>query len=124
VAVSTCDACAVPGRCCSGFNLNFHDGQPDTAADLLVRLARVYTSDCEGRPVVGLPFLPLWKDSRGTWRMWCPLLTAEGRCGEHAHRPGLCASFEPGTEALCVMQCPAAPALYEHIRSSPCPLPC
>lgn len=103
-----CDACRNPGRCCSGFGLNLPILAEETALDVLIRLARVEHRDCQGRPVVGAPFLPLYRTPE-RWRFWCPLLGRDGRCTDYEHRPEVCALFKPGGDPLCVMHTPAPP---------------
>lgn len=104
-----CDHCRNPGRCCSGFGLNanpkaamIQTGDDFTALHLLVMMAAAYQEDCQGRPTIGLPFLPLYELKPGYWRWWCPLLGKDGRCTDYANRPRLCSDFTPGRDALCV----------------------
>lgn len=106
-----CDGCPQPGRCCSGFVLN--DSallEAETPLHALVWAVAAHHFDAQGRPAIGVPFVPFWPEARtGNWRWWCPVLTADGRCGDHANRPMLCAVFEPATDTLCVLT-PKAPA--------------
>lgn len=83
----------------------------ETALEALLVLAMAYTPDCNGQPKLGLPFLPLFRgtnrnvglDVPRNWTLWCPLLGKDGRCTDYAHRPLLCATFLPATDALCVL---------------------
>lgn len=77
-----------------------------TALEVLVWLATVDHPDAEGRPGIGLPFMPLWLDGAGRWRFWCPVLRHDGRCGDYENRPQLCASYQPATDMLCCMSTP------------------
>jgi Fe-S-cluster containining protein len=95
-----CDHCRNPGRCCSGFGLNLEANEDDTALHLLVKLESVLHGDCQGRPMLGAPFMPLYR-AADRWRFWCPLLGADGRCTDYANRPRLCSDFTAGTDALC-----------------------
>lgn len=116
---SLCDRCRAPGRCCSGFHLGGgHFGRGKTALEVLVDLASAATwtegggprGHCRETPPaaaedvqLGLPFLPLWVDSGGYWRFWCPLLGPGGRCTQYERRPALCRSYEAGSDSLCAM---------------------
>lgn len=102
-----CDHCRRPGRCCSGFALNLEVSEEETALHLLVRLATILHQDCQGRPMLGAPFLPLYRPG-GEWRFWCPLLGHDGRCTDYENRPLLCAMFQPGADPLCEMHVPSA----------------
>ena len=100
-----CDRCWRPGRCCSGFALNLEVNEEETALHLLIRLAAIVHSDCQGRPMLGVPFLPLYR-TPGFWRFWCPLLGPDGRCTDYETRPEVCAIFQPGEDPLCEMHVP------------------
>lgn len=107
-----CDNCRLPGRCCTGFGLNAHSLlEAKTPLHALVWLATAYTGAVSGRTMLGLPFLPLWKEPRnGVWRFWCPLLTREGRCSDYENRPLLCRDYAPGSDQICAMHVPAPKA--------------
>lgn len=113
---SLCDRCAVPGRCCSGFNLNGGAyGAHHSELDVLLLMATSWTKVWElGIDQYGLPFMPLWRKPSGVWLFWCPLLTRDGRCGDYDHRPAVCRDFEAGSDSLCVMSCPAAGPLADR----------
>lgn len=49
------------------------------------------------------PLMPLWRRPDGKWLFWCPVLTTEGRCGDHANRPDLCRNYDAMTDGLCVL---------------------
>jgi len=58
---------------------------------------------------VWLPFKPLRPDlvhyngeEKIPWLYTCPRLGDDGRCTIYHNRPGLCRTFEPGSDALCV----------------------
>lgn len=117
-----CGACTAPGYCCKGFTLNSRDlAAAETDLEALVALASIYTEDCQGRGMVGLPFvLAGWRSSgeaRGVHRarrgpedfrvLDCLNLGADGRCMEYANRPRLCVDYEAGHDALCIMHQPS-----------------
>jgi len=56
-----CDACAHPGRCCTGFELNGGSfGAGETALEMLVRMATITTAtNADGNPAVVLGKQPL-----------------------------------------------------------------
>ena len=49
-----------------------------------------------------LPFKPLAQNKLQEWSWWCPLLSADGRCSDHANRPLTCRQFETASQELCV----------------------
>lgn len=69
----------------------------------------------DGPQDIGFPFVPFFVGEHNSWRLWCPNLTREGRCGDYENRPRLCRSFQAGSDPLCIMhgmiEPPAAPAL-------------
>lgn len=117
--MSLCDTCRNPGQCCSGFTLNI--GTPETYLEALVLMATVGNGTDPTREGLfgqsfslpdktpedwehvwlGLPFLPLWKDSLGNWRYWCIHLSANGRCTIYEDRPPLCREYKAGSCRLC-----------------------
>lgn len=126
-----CDNCKLPGRCCTGFDLNFRPlNKCQTALEVLVFLATIVTSEnavarlqSEKKSTrgnshlpqtqIGLPFMPLYKrkvegiDGGGVWRFWCPNLDiSTGRCGDYENRPGLCRLYRAGSDPLCAMWAP------------------
>ena len=114
--MSLCDACTLPGRCCTGFVLNRADvNEARIPLEVYVWLASVRHM---GGPFVhqpqglSLPFMPLWRTPSGIWR-WCPALDRQGRCSSYDQRPEPCWGFEPGSDNLCVMfrPCEAAAAI-------------
>jgi Fe-S-cluster containining protein len=76
--------------------------RPLTLLEVYVRLARSFDGDGTSTNNAG-PIMPLWRRPDGRWLFWCPVLTREGRCGDHAHRPGLCRTYEPMSDGLCVL---------------------
>jgi Fe-S-cluster containining protein len=66
----------------------------------------------DGEEAGQLPFVPLevwgrWIDEesgRTYSAYWyrCSNLLPNGRCGDYDNRPGLCRSFEPASDPLCV----------------------
>ena len=106
--MSLCDECVNPGRCCVGINLNGGHFLWDcvTPLEVLVKLAGAcaYAPDLgEDTVEVGLPFMPLWRNSKGDWLLWCPSLRRDGRCGDYEHRPFPCRQYPPGRDRLCAM---------------------
>lgn len=101
-----CDHCRQPGRCCVGFGLNMPLNTSDTVLHVLVKLASIQHYDCQGRPQIGVPFMPLHRKPDGRtpagWRFCCPLLDRNGRCTDYENRPALCALYRPGTDGICV----------------------
>lgn len=66
---------------------------------------------------MGLPFVPVerrsthYVDDPGSdqhgreyavWVWGCPKLLPNGRCGDYENRPGLCRSYQPLDDGLCV----------------------
>lgn len=96
-----CDNCKRPGRCCSGFALNFVH-QPETNLEALVALATAWPSN----GALGLPFMPLWRTRAHHWLYWCPLLGRDGRCTDYENRPDLCRTYQAGSDMLCAMHIP------------------
>jgi Fe-S-cluster containining protein len=76
--------------------------RPKTLLEVYVVLATMFEGDGTSNLNIG-PLMPLWRRPDGRWLFWCPVLTWEGRCGDHAHRPGLCRSYEPMADGLCVL---------------------
>lgn len=98
----------MPGKCCSGFHLNspaFDKEQAPTALHAMTNLQTIEQPHVDGVKRT-LPFRPLFIDSVGRWRWWCPELTREGRCGTYETRPSLCDWFSPGSDPLCIMYRP------------------
>lgn len=98
---SLCDRCRNPGKCCSHFALNFDNAKHDTELKVLIMMATATVRDAGGRQTTGLPFMPLYRNAEGIWRLWCPLLGRDGRCTDYAHRPDICAQYQPGQDPLC-----------------------
>jgi Fe-S-cluster containining protein len=120
-----CGRCSAPGACCRGFYLNARQLQAaESDVEALGILAGLYTVDCNGRPMLGLPFVPAGYRTSGAGKgshptretpediriFDCTLLGEDGRCTDYAHRPELCVRYEPGQDALCIMHVPAADA--------------
>lgn len=106
-----CESCRQPGACCSGFQLNQPQWDDLHPLQVMVELASILTDDCQGRPMIGVPFLPTGRskqDGRQTYQ--CGWLGDDGRCSNYEDRPMLCASFEAGSDLLCVMTCPGVGA--------------
>lgn len=111
MACSLCDRCTNPGRCCTGFTLWTRGPAgavpvftaSNSVLEVAAGLAQRSYFTAAGAHTIGLPFLPLWLAPDGDWKFWCPVLGRDGRCGDHANRPALCASFQPGSDALCCM---------------------
>lgn len=117
--MSLCDACRAPGRCCTGFYLQNGDfGRGRPALEVLVELATAWTGTApmlgavRVHPTfdltaiediqVGMPFMPLMRrPADGAWRFWCPVLRADGRCGDYENRPALCRDYQAGSDKLC-----------------------
>jgi Fe-S-cluster containining protein len=131
-----CDACAQPGRCCTGFELGGGlFGAGETALEMLVRMATTVTAMTpEGYAIavrtnptppdhdhvmIGLPFMPFYRRADGRWRLWCPVLGRDGRCTDYENRPALCRSFEAGSESLCVMHHPSPTELETRMSEPP-----
>ena len=79
-----------------------------TPLEALAALATCYGSTADGKPTIGLPFLPLEVQPAtdgcpAFWRYSCPILTPDGRCGDYENRPSLCASYRPGQDGLCAI---------------------
>lgn len=92
--MSTCDTCREPGRCCKRLHLQWGDGwtpHAETPLDAIVIMARAW-----------LPFVPLGKTKDGALIWSCPLLDADGRCGDYENRPQLCRDYQPQEDPLCV----------------------
>lgn len=109
--MSACDTCLAPRRCCTGLVLG--RGTFPAAEHPLFALAEIasYMSSTlhDGIPTdMSLPWLPLWREQSSdtneyVWRLWCPELTSDGRCGIYETRPYACRHYKPGTDRLCVM---------------------
>ena len=106
---SPCDTCGDPGHCCRVITLNHYFPTTITIGGVL-----------EFLQTHGLPFEPIepwlsedysdevnshgWpapKEGKDLWKLSCPLLTAEGRCGDYENRPHACRAYEPKSTALC-----------------------
>ncbi|MFS6749801.1 hypothetical protein, partial [Staphylococcus aureus] len=97
------------GRCCTGLVLDGGTLPPPgcTSLEAYIALASMVHEDCEGRPMLGSPWLPLMqREDGGEWMLWCMNLVAGGRCGDHANRPMTCKAYEPGTDFLCALYTP------------------
>jgi Fe-S-cluster containining protein len=103
--MSWCDNCFAPGRCCSRISINSGSWMHGASEiELYIRLAEMtarHLGDPGSIENTG-PLMPLWRTPDGRWVFWCPALTREGRCGEYETRPGMCRTFEPGQDLLCV----------------------
>lgn len=91
----------MPGRCCSGFGIGDR-WKGLTPLEVLVGLATMNKSNTLNW--FGLPFMPLYKNAKGHWKLWCPLLGRDGRCTIYENRPHYpCVDYEAGKDNLCVM---------------------
>ncbi|MFM0165751.1 YkgJ family cysteine cluster protein [Paraburkholderia sediminicola] len=106
--MSACDTCPKPGSCCTDFALNIGLFQKDTWKEAAQ----------EKLNSVGLPFFfpkrlavegretaggPVDVDGKVMIRYGCSRLTPDGRCGDYDNRPKLCHSYQPKSDALCVL---------------------
>lgn len=108
LAVSVCDTCFDPGRCCRNFPLNVCP--PSEHATLLE--AMVWAASCSyygpaREELFGLPFIPHERDvAANTFRWHCSNLQADGRCGDYVYRPEACVRYMPGTDESCTLYDP------------------
>lgn len=97
-----CDHCRLPGRCCTGFRVNAASmAEAETGLHALIAAATIATFDCHERPLIGVPFSPLYRHPERGWSFWCAMLGRDGRCLDYQHRPSLCRDYQPGVDELC-----------------------
>lgn len=106
-AALACDHCPKPGACCQHIPIiergaYWTESTHPTALHVLVAIAASPQLHLDGL-AAPLPFLPLQIDGLGIWRLRCPELTDEGRCGIYDRRPWLCSHFQPGESAICAL---------------------
>lgn len=102
-----CDVCPTPGVCCKDMHLSNAGGGAalsfwiDEGGSRLMALVQMAKE--------ALPFIPLEGEPgehEGRryiyFRVACPELRGDGRCGIYEHRPALCRSYQAGDDALCV----------------------
>jgi Fe-S-cluster containining protein len=107
-----CNNCPIPGRCCTGLTLTGSaDGSwpppGETTLEAYIALASMLHLDCNGRPMLGSPWLPFMQRETGEWLLWCMNLEPGGRCGDHPNRPMTCKSYTAGTDFLCALYTPS-----------------
>lgn len=112
--MSLCGRCVAPGSCCRSFVLNIDGQDKMTALEVMGKLATAHQGP---EPYnLGLPFLPLFKQESGFWKVWCPNLGRDGRCLDYDNRPETCRQFEPASDALCIHYGPATVDCPDHIE--------
>jgi Fe-S-cluster containining protein len=107
--ISLCDVCRAPGQCCKSIWLSRDDEALTLWDD---------EDKDEQLRALGLPFhvtetvATFTAEDSGrkysTHRYRCPVLRADGRCGDYDKRPGLCRRYAAGEDGLCAMFVPAA----------------
>lgn len=75
--------------------------------EVMARLAAMEFDRMDGTKDIGLPFQVLYQNPDGEFRLWCPHLNRQGRCGIHSRRPELCHEFKAGSNYLCVEYVPS-----------------
>ena len=96
--------CPDLGHCCKRFVLNPKTIPPFDESRSIKGVRRKLRH-------FNLPFEPLELAPTATsgneklWWFTCPLLGADGKCGDYENRPGTCSSFVPGGgDGLCLIK--------------------
>jgi Fe-S-cluster containining protein len=103
--MSLCDNCYSPGACCKGITLAGATGEFTLWDDDFAAAHKVLKEHSLPFELAGKVATYLDEDSGRTYssvKYNCPLVTAEGRCGDYENRPDLCRRYEPASDGLCV----------------------